>query len=209
MVAEHAVRIGNVLCLSEAEINALDIAGQLHDVGKIAVPDSILRKPGRLTPDEEAMIRQHVVFSELMIKGVPNLDHVLLAVAHHHERWDGMGYPYGKSGEDIPLLGRILALADALAAMLHDRPYRKGRTLDQALIELHKGAGSQFDPGLVGAAVAAVSTGTALLREEHRRHRLNPHGIDPDNPPEIVGLTDYLRMRKQSQEREPDERTSA
>jgi diguanylate cyclase (GGDEF)-like protein len=202
LVAEYAVRIGNYMRLSGAEINALDIAGQLHDVGKIAVPDSILRKPGRLTPDEEAMIRQHVVFSELMIKGVPNLELVLQAVGHHHERWDGLGYPYNKAGEEIPLLGRILALADALAAMTHDRPYRKGRTLEQALTELRKGAGSQFDPGLVDPAVAAVSTGTALLREESRRQRLNPHDYDPDNPPEPVGLTDYLRLRKEAQERE-------
>ena len=103
------------------------------------MPDSILRKPGRLTPDEEAMIRQHVVFSELMIKGVPHLDDVLAAVAHHHERWDGGGYPHGKAGEEIPLLGRILALADAFAAMTHDRPYRKGRSLQQAVTEMRAG----------------------------------------------------------------------
>jgi HD-GYP domain-containing protein (c-di-GMP phosphodiesterase class II) len=202
LVAEYAVRIGTYLSLSDAEINALDIAGQLHDVGKIAVPDSILRKPGRLTPDEEAMIRQHVVFSELMIKGVPNLELVLQAVSNHHERWDGLGYPYSRRGDEIPLLGRILALADALAAMTHDRPYRKGRTLEQALAELHRGAGAQFDPALVEHARMAVSTGTAMLREEHRRLRQNPHGTDPDNPPEVVGLTDYLRQRKEVQERE-------
>ena len=202
LVAEYAVRIGNYLCLREAEIAALDIAGQLHDVGKIAVPDSILRKPGRLTPDEEAMIRQHVVFSELMIQGMPNLELVLQAVSNHHERWDGGGYPHNRRGDEIPLLGRILALADALAAMTHDRPYRKGRTLEQALTEVRRGAGSQFDPALVDQAVAAVSTGTAMLREEHRRQRLNPHGTDPDNPPEVVGLTDYLRLRKEAHERE-------
>ncbi len=126
MVRDYAVACGRRLGLPAEMIEALDIAGQLHDVGKIAVPDLILRKPGQLDPEEEATMRQHVVFGELMIKGVPYLDDVLAGVAHHHERWDGGGYPHGKSGPEIPLVGRILALADAYAAMTHDRPYQKG-----------------------------------------------------------------------------------
>ncbi len=209
LVAEYSVRFGKYINLPYQEIDALDVAGQLHDVGKIAVPDSVLRKPGRLSPEEEALIRQHVVFSELIIKGIPNLESVIAAVAHHHERWDGLGYPYGKKGDEIPLLGRILAMSDALAAMTHDRPYRKGRTLDQALAELRKGAGSQFDPNLVEDFVAAVSTSTALLREEHRRKRLNPFNIDPDNPPDVVGLTDYLRQRREMREHSDGRRDTA
>jgi diguanylate cyclase (GGDEF)-like protein len=170
LVAEYAVRFGRALRMTPEKIEALELAGQLHDVGKIAVPDSILRKPGHLTPEEQAMIRQHVVFSELMIKGVPHLDDVLAAVAHHHERWDGGGYPFGKSGTQIPLLGRILALADALAAMTYDRPYRKGRSLKQAVQEIRAGASSQFDPDLVEPFIRAVTTQTALLQEENR-HR--------------------------------------
>ncbi|MDQ2682517.1 MAG: diguanylate cyclase, partial [Chloroflexota bacterium] len=200
LVADHAVQFGRYLRLPDTEVHALEIAGQLHDVGKIAVPDSVLRKPGRLSTDEEALIRQHVVFSELIIKGVPNLELVLDAVAHHHERWDGLGYPYGKRGEEIPLLGRILSMADALAAMTHDRPYRKGRSMEQAFTELRKGAGSQFDPDLIEEFIASVSTGTALLREETRRKRLNPFNSDPDDPPEIFGLTDYLRQRRELQD---------
>lgn len=169
LVAEYAVRFAKSLRMGYEKIEALELAGQLHDVGKIAVPDSILRKPGHLTPEEEAMIRQHVVFSELMIKGVPHLDDVLAAVAHHHERWDGGGYPHGKMGAQIPLLGRILALADALAAMTHDRPYRKGRSIEQAVCEIRAGAGSQFDPDLVEPFITAVTSGTGLLKEEHRR----------------------------------------
>jgi diguanylate cyclase (GGDEF)-like protein len=204
MVAEYAVRFGRYRGLSEQEIDALDTAGRLHDIGKIAVPDSILRKPGHLSPEEDALVRQHVVFSELIIRGLPDLAHVQEAVANHHERWDGGGYPYGRTGKQIPLLGRIMAIADALAAMTHDRPYRKGRTFEQALIEIRNGSGTQFDPDLVEDFIAAVSTDTALLSEEARRRRLNPLNIDPDNPPEVVGLTDYLRMR-QERLQQPDE----
>jgi len=168
LVASFAVRCGRMLELGDAKLEALDLAGQLHDVGKIAVPDSILRKPGYLTREEQAMIRQHVVFSELMIKGVPHLDDVLAAVAHHHERWDGGGYPFGKTGVEIPLLGRILALADALAAMTYDCPYRKGRTIMQAVSEIRAGAGTQFDPDLVEPFIRSVTTSTSLLEESQQ-----------------------------------------
>ena len=178
LVAEYAVRFGLALRMIPEKIEALELAGQLHDVGKIAVPDSILRKPGFLTPEEHAMIRQHVVFSELMIKGVPHLDDVLAAVAHHHERWDGGGYPFGKSGTQIPLLGRILALADALAAMTSDRPYRKGRSLKQAVQEIRAGANTQFDPDLVEPFIRSVTTHTALLQEESR-HQASMYQIKP------------------------------
>jgi diguanylate cyclase (GGDEF)-like protein len=169
LVAEYSVRFGKAMGLPSQKLEALELAGQLHDVGKIAVPDSILRKPGHLTPDEEGMIRQHVVFSELMIKGVPHLNDVLDGVGHHHERWDGLGYPYGKSGVQIPLLGRILAFADALAAMTYDRPYRKGRSLQQAVEEIRKGAGTQFDPDLVEPFIAAVTSQTGQLSDAARR----------------------------------------
>lgn len=162
-VTDLAVRFGRRLGLPPNQIEALDVAGQLHDVGKIAVPDAVLRKPGRLTEEEANMIRQHVVFSTLMVKGVPHLDDVLAAIAHHHERWDGKGYPYGKSGSEIPLLGRIMALADAFAAMTHDRRYRKGRTLSEAIGELWRNKGTQFDPELVAPFVAMVQVGTKTI----------------------------------------------
>ena len=200
LVAEYAVRFGRFLQLPAEQIEALDLAGQLHDVGKIAVPDSVLRKPGHLNPEEEALIRQHVVFSELIIKGVPNLEFIVDAVANHHERWDGTGYPYQRKGEEIPLMGRILALADALAAMTHDRPYRKARSLDQAVIEIERGAGTQFDPDLVDPFVSSVSTGSAILRDVNRRKRFETSfDVGGEEP---VGLTDYLRKRAERRQSE-------
>jgi diguanylate cyclase (GGDEF)-like protein len=208
LVAEYSVRFGKYLELSADELDALDVAGQLHDIGKIAVPDSVLRKPGQLTPEEEAMIRQHVVFSEMIIKGIPNLDHVLAAVANHHERWDGSGYPYGKRGLEIPLLGRILTMADALAAMTLDRPYRKGRTRDEAIAELRSGAGTQFDPNLVEDFIAAISTDTAILRDEDRRRRWSARDA-AGSQSEVVGMTDYLRLKHVKLESADEQRDSA
>jgi len=156
LVCETAVRFGQDLGLPPDQIEALEIPGQLYDVGKIAVPDAVLRKPGYLSENDRHIMQQHVVFSELMVKGVPNLPLMLGAIVHHHERWDGTGYPYRKRGVDIPLLGRIMALADAYSAMVHDRPYRKGRNVDAIINELRAGAGTQFDPELVEQYIATV-----------------------------------------------------
>jgi diguanylate cyclase (GGDEF)-like protein len=161
-VTAIAVRFATWLGRSEADIEALYIAGQLHDVGKIAVPDSILRRPGRLSADEQERLRQHVIFSELMIKDVPNLHLVISAVSAHHERWDGRGYPRGLAGEEIPNLGRILAIADAMAAMTQDRPYTKARTMDDALAEMAANSGTQFDPELLAAFLRFAETGALL-----------------------------------------------
>ncbi len=156
--AEYAMMLGRAMKLSETTQSALRIAGLLHDIGKIGIPDHILKKPGPLTPEERQIVQLHVVLSELIIKGVPYIADVSDAVANHHERWDGTGYPRGLKGEEIPLLGRIMAVVDAYSAMTSDRPFRKAMSHQEAVAELHKNAGTQFETGLVETFIEALES---------------------------------------------------
>lgn len=173
IVTEAAVRTAQLLGLGPQAENALRIAGPIHDVGKIAVPDSILLKPSALTAEERAIMQQHVEFGLMLIRDVPQLHDVIDAVLHHHERWDGNGYPNRKSGESIPLLGRIMAVADAYSAMIADRPYRKGLDQLTAFEELRRGAGTQFDAELVEPFITAMFDPPNLRQTA----RLNPREI--------------------------------
>lgn len=150
-VAEYASRLCAYIGGSPAEVDLTFRTGTLHDVGKIGVPDSILNKAGRLTEDERAVIETHPVVGELIVRKVPPLAETLTGVRHHHERWDGRGYPDGLKGTDITKLARMLAIADTYDAMTSDRPYRKGMAVEIALQEIIKGAGTQFDPYLASA----------------------------------------------------------
>jgi HD-GYP domain-containing protein (c-di-GMP phosphodiesterase class II) len=125
-------------------------------VDKIGVPEDILRKPNRLSQEEFEAMKHHPQLGALIIGGIPGMESVLDAVLYHHERWDGRGYPDGLSGEEIPLLGRILAVADAFSAMTTTRPYRKALTWDAALQEIETNAGSQFDPTMASAFLTAA-----------------------------------------------------
>jgi putative two-component system response regulator len=127
----------------------------LHDVGKLFVEESILEKPGPLTPDERRQVDRHPVDGERLVRGFVDPD-VADVERAHHERWDGKGYPYGLIGEEIPLAARLVAVADAFQAMLEERPYRESLTAEAALDELHACSGSQFDPACVAALVCAV-----------------------------------------------------
>ena len=149
-VAEYSASIVESLGFSKEKQEALRVAALLHDVGKIGLPDRILRKPGPLTHEEEDAMRQHSLLGSLMIsQHLAGNDEVREAVLHHHERWDGSGYPAGLAGRNISMLGRILAVADAYSAMTTDRPYRSGLSVETAIEELNKGAGKQFDPEVV------------------------------------------------------------
>jgi ribonuclease P protein subunit RPR2 len=126
----------------------------LHDIGKVAVPDAVLLKPGPLDDDEWKLMRSHAEAGARMLDEVPFLSRAREVVLHHHERWDGGGYPDGLAGEQIPLWARIFAVVDTVDAMTSDRPYRKGVPLDQALAEVADKAGSQFDPRCVESFLA-------------------------------------------------------
>src|SRR5712672_815208 len=140
-MAEHAVELGKVEGLAEQELQELRIACLLHDVGKVAVPDRILMKPGRLTAEETEIVRQHPVVGERICAPLKSLRRILPVIRHHHERIDGSGYPDGLRGEQIPLMARILQIADIYDALITDRPYRDALSSEQALETLNREAG--------------------------------------------------------------------
>jgi diguanylate cyclase (GGDEF)-like protein len=154
-VAEHTAVMAKALGLDSEQQEALAVASLLHDVGKIGVPDRILRKPGSLTDKELDYMRQHPLIGSMMIsQHLPESGEVKEAVASHHERWDGLGYPARLREREIPLLARILAVADAYSAMTTDRPYRAAAPAGEAIERLVEGSGTQFDPDLVRVFVA-------------------------------------------------------
>jgi HD-GYP domain-containing protein (c-di-GMP phosphodiesterase class II) len=152
-VAELAIDLGRDAGLSSAALFELELAARLHDVGKRAVPPAILRKPGRLSDVEWAVIRRHPEWGSEMLADVPGLEAVADAVHAHHEHWDGNGYPQGLADPDIPFASRIVAVCEAFSAMTTERPYCGVRTVAEALAELRRCAGTQFDPAVVEAFV--------------------------------------------------------
>ena len=150
-VMAHGLTIARRLGLAEADRHTVAVAALLHDLGKIGVPDHILRKPSDLTGEEFEAVRLHPDIGAAVVAAVPGLEAILEAVRHHHERWDGQGYPFGLRGEETPLLARLLAVADAYSAMTTDRPYRQGMDPAHARRLLQEGAGTQWDPACVAA----------------------------------------------------------
>ena len=148
-LAEWAVRVGEELGLSEAELRDIEYASMLHDIGKVGVPDEILFKPGRLSEDEFEQVKKHPEYGWAILRAVPGLESVSLVVLHHHERMDGKGYPAGLEGDQIPLGARIVCVVDAFDAMLSSRSYRKGLGIDEAIRRLRDSSPDQFDPKIV------------------------------------------------------------
>jgi diguanylate cyclase (GGDEF)-like protein len=157
-VARYAVFLGTQIGLDEEKLQTLHIAGLLHDVGKIGVPDQILRKPGRLTRAEMEAVKQHVALGDLIVREMPDVSMVRAGIRDHHERWDGHGYLEGLAGRDIPLVARILAVADAFSAMTTTRPYRKALDVREALTRLGDAAGTQLDERLVRVFIEGLET---------------------------------------------------
>ena len=147
-VAWLGTQLAEAVGLDAEEVERIRIAGLVHDVGKIGVPEAVLCKAGRLTDDEFDQIKKHPRIGYNILKGIPNIDDVLDGVLYHHERWDGRGYPENKAGEAIPLYGRILAVADTFDAMSSTRSYRQAMPREKVLEEIANCSGSQFDPAL-------------------------------------------------------------
>jgi diguanylate cyclase (GGDEF)-like protein len=157
-VARYAVFLAHRLGLDEQLIATIRLSGLLHDVGKIGIPDALLRKPGKLTATEYDIFKQHVSLGDAIVRDLPNLELVRAGIRHHHERWDGRGYLEALEGEAIPLVGRVLAVADAFSAMTTTRPYRKALPVEEALKRLGDAAGTQFQETLVSAFIEGIET---------------------------------------------------
>jgi putative nucleotidyltransferase with HDIG domain len=162
-VAKYSALIGQELNLSAEDLDRLRISALLHDVGKIGVDDRVLKKPGALTPEEFTVMKQHPVKGANIMRPVAQLKNVLPGIELHHEHMDGRGYPYGLAGDAIPLMARIIAVADTLDAMTTDRPYQSALQLETALEKIRSVAGPKFDPAVVDALESAVRGGRLRL----------------------------------------------
>jgi putative nucleotidyltransferase with HDIG domain len=158
-IAESAVEVGREFGLDEEALRDLRYGAIFHDIGKIAIPDAILNKPGPLTEGEFEVIKRHPIVGENILTPVPFLEQVRRIVRHDHERWDGQGYPDGLKGRQIPVGARIVLVVDAFHAMISDRPYRAAMTEETARLELRAGAGTQFDPDVVEAFLRVLDRG--------------------------------------------------
>ena len=150
-VVSYSLRLGREYGLDTQQMKALEFGSLLHDIGKIGVPDSILRKPGQLTEEEWVLMREHPQHGQQILRGIEFLEGPARVVAQHHEQWDGSGYPLGLRGDDINLCARIFAVADAFDAITSDRVYRRGKSYEAAAQELNDWSDRQFDPKVVEA----------------------------------------------------------
>ena len=150
-VVSYSLRLGREYGLNSEQMKSLEFGSLLHDIGKIGVPDAILRKPAKLTDEEWERMREHPLHGQQILRGIEFLQGAARVVAQHHEKWDGTGYPIGLSGEDIDVCARIFAVADAFDAITSDRVYRRGKTYEAASQELDDWTGRQFDPKVVEA----------------------------------------------------------
>jgi putative two-component system response regulator len=167
-LAALALELGRLTGLSESDLMALELGAVLHDVGKVGIPDRILLKPGALTPEERAVMQTHTVIGDQMLAPLELFEQVRAIVRHHHERWDGSGYPDGLAEDRTTLLARIVGVADSVEAMSGQRPYRAPKAKDEVVNELRLGRGRQWDSALVDIAFELIETG---------RLRFGPYGM--------------------------------
>lgn len=174
----HAVRVARIMELLTRELDRTDVdtaalrrGALLHDVGKIGIPDTVLDKDGDLTDEEWKLVKLHPVYGARILAGVSFLRSATDIVRHHHERWDGSGYPDGLAGEDIPIGARIFAVAAAFDAMTSERPYRPARTIEEARREVVRGGGTQFDPSIIVAFLRIPAERFEPIRDDAPRTR--------------------------------------
>jgi response regulator RpfG family c-di-GMP phosphodiesterase len=168
-VAHYAVCLATAIGLPASEVESIRVASLLHDIGKIAVPDSILQKPGPLTEEELRIVRRHPAMSADILIKIAQFEYEATLVRYHHERWDGRGYPSGLQGEEIPLGSSIIQVADCIDAMLMERTYKKGYSVQKMLDELVRCAGMQFNPKIASAAFqwCRANPDKLILPNEH------------------------------------------
>jgi HD-GYP domain-containing protein (c-di-GMP phosphodiesterase class II) len=148
-LAEWALHVAGELGLDESSLSDLEVAALLHDIGKIGIPDAILHKPAKLADEEYSLMKKHPEYGWAVMRNVPGMERASLMILHHHESYDGEGYPAGLKGEEIPIGSRIVSVIDAFDAMVSSRPYRPGMPYAEAERRLLAASGTQFDPGVV------------------------------------------------------------
>ncbi len=148
-LAEWGMRVGQELGLEEEELQNLEVVALLHDIGKVGIPDSILRKPAKLDPEEYALMKKHPEYGWAVLRMLPGFERAALDILHHHENFDGTGYPAGLKSLEIPIVSRIVCVIDAFDAMVSSRPYRQGLPYEEAVRRLKEASGTQFDPLVV------------------------------------------------------------
>ena len=190
-VSRGAGMIARQIGMRSDRTEAVRFAGMLHDVGKLGVPTKVLQKVGRLTEEEFAAIQLHPMRGLEIVKDIGFLNEALSGIMHHHERMDGRGYPMGFAGDEIPEFARIIAVADAFDSMTSTRAYREATSIPEAIAELRSGAGTQFDPKIVDAFIAALSQSTWKPQEpsKPRGHEIvtSQDHDDPTAPLRVVG----------------------
>jgi HD-GYP domain-containing protein (c-di-GMP phosphodiesterase class II) len=162
-LAEWGMRVGQEIGLEVGELQNLEVAALLHDIGKVGIPDAVLRKPGRLEADEYALMKKHPEYGWVILRMLPGFERAALDILHHHENFNGKGYPAGLQGSEIPIVSRIVSVIDAFDAMVSSRPYRVGLPHEEAIRRLVESSGTQFDPAVVQCFISFAQAEMAMV----------------------------------------------